>query len=239
MSKLGWVAAAAVAGVVSAGASADATAADVFAVHGVPGDDLGLDPALPVDIAVNGECVVPGLPFGEVAGPLALDPGLYTVEIFLADDASEDCAGPLAITDTFSLGITDTAAVVAHLDVNRDATVTKFTISDQPVGDGDARVSVYHTAAAPAVDVRLKDAHTGKRVGAITDLTNGGQSFPAEVQAGQYEVLVSPSPARQVRFLPPVAEIPVTFMAGDVYAVFAVGSLEASTFQVIPVVITP
>ena len=59
--------------------------AEVLVIHGIRGEDLGLDPALPVDVAVNGGCFLAGFTFGEVAGPVALAPGDYVIEISLAD----------------------------------------------------------------------------------------------------------------------------------------------------------
>ena len=38
--------------------------ATVYVLHGIPGEDLGLDPELPVDVSVNGACALPGFTFG-------------------------------------------------------------------------------------------------------------------------------------------------------------------------------
>ena len=91
-------------GLVGLGAAEAARAAEVYVVHGIPGEDLGLDPRLPDDVEVDGSCVVAGLEFGDVEGPLSLDPGRYTFEISLASDGAGDCAGPLAVAGDFSLG---------------------------------------------------------------------------------------------------------------------------------------
>jgi hypothetical protein len=77
-----------------------ATPNNVTVVHGIPGGDLGLDPALPVDVclidpATSGETtVLAGVPFGASAG-VALTPGFYSLNIRLAD-ATSPCTGAVA-----------------------------------------------------------------------------------------------------------------------------------------------
>jgi hypothetical protein len=60
------------------------------------GADLGLDTALPVDVSLDGACVASGVHFGSPPGRAHLDPGLYTLEIRLAD--TTHCVGPIAAT---------------------------------------------------------------------------------------------------------------------------------------------
>jgi hypothetical protein len=239
MKKLGSLVCAGVAlgaavNIVSAGASA----ADVYIVHGIPGDDLGLDPHLPVDISVDGACAFPGVRLGEVLGPAPLEAGTYEVGISLADSA-RPCGGALAVTDAVSISVVETAVLIANLDVNGAPRLSKFTTKSTPVDGGKARATAYHTAAAPAVDLRVKPDSGGDVVAVISGLENGEQSFPAEVPAGAHQIRISPSPARGAGFGHPVAEIPVDLADGAAYALFAIGSLENETFDVIPLVIEP
>ena len=55
--------------------------AEVYVIHGIPGIDVGLDPELPVDITVNGGCALENFRFGDIAGPLFLPEGNYTIDI--------------------------------------------------------------------------------------------------------------------------------------------------------------
>ena len=72
----------------------DATST-VGVVHGIPGADLGLDPALPVDVLVNGSiCAYTDLQFGQVAPRVELPQGTYDLEVKLSDGA---CGGDTAI----------------------------------------------------------------------------------------------------------------------------------------------
>ena len=44
-------------------ADADGHESMVYVVHGIPGQDLGLEPALPVDVSVNGACALESFAF--------------------------------------------------------------------------------------------------------------------------------------------------------------------------------
>ncbi|MGI9437478.1 MAG: DUF4397 domain-containing protein [Geminicoccaceae bacterium] len=213
-----------------------AEAADVFVVHGIPGGDLGLAPELTVDIAVNGSCLLPGAQFGNVAGPVNLDPGAYDIKISLADPGNP-CGGALAVTANVDVGIAPASIVIAHLDQNGGPVISKFTTKTATVDPAEARITVYHTAAAPKVDLRLNRDPGHERAAAVQGLANGEQTFPADLAAGGYRALISPASGRPDRFLPAIADIPVTLSGGSATAVFAVGSLDNQTFNVIPVAV--
>jgi hypothetical protein len=218
--------------------SAGASAANAYVVHGIPGDDLGLDPHLPVDIAVDGACAFQDVRLGDVLGPAPLEAGTHEVGISLAS-SGDPCGGALAVIDTVAISVAETAVLVANLDVNGAPRLSKFTTKATPVDADKARVTAYHTAAAPSVDLRVKPDGGGDVVAVISDLENGEQSFPAELPAGTYLVRISPSPERGAGFRHPVAEIPVDLMGSAAYALFAIGSLENETFDVVPLVIEP
>ena len=60
--------------------------ASVYVVHGINGTDIGAGEALPVDVSVSGAgCVLEGVEFRDVEGPLTLDPGTYDVEFTNGD----------------------------------------------------------------------------------------------------------------------------------------------------------
>jgi hypothetical protein len=46
----------------------------LYIVHGVPGRDIAdnLNPGFPVDVLINGDCMVRGLTFSNTAGPVQL-----------------------------------------------------------------------------------------------------------------------------------------------------------------------
>jgi len=52
-------------------------------VQGIPGYDVSknLNPGYPVDILIDGDCLVRGLSFGSASGPLSFASGTYDVQI--------------------------------------------------------------------------------------------------------------------------------------------------------------
>jgi hypothetical protein len=132
---------------VALGALAPANAADDAAMlsvlHGVPG--------LTVDVYVNDELTLDDFEPGDLAGPLELPAGTYTVAITAADaaDASSPAIGPVDLP--LEAGMNYTA--VAHLTEAGEPTATLFTNDTSQIAAGQGRLTVRHVAAAPAVDV--------------------------------------------------------------------------------------
>jgi hypothetical protein len=133
----------------------------VTVVHGIPGEDLGLDPALPVDVLVNGSlCALTGLEFGDISPRLDLPAGTYDLEVKVSDGA---CGGATAVgADDVDVHGGINASVVAHLDAAGEPTLSVFVNDLSPAALYQARVAVHHTAAAPAVDVDLVFVYDGR-----------------------------------------------------------------------------
>ncbi|MFC8923089.1 DUF4397 domain-containing protein [Cellulosimicrobium sp. NPDC057127] len=136
------------AGLVALGAFAPATAATegnaaLSVLHGVPDT--------PVDVWVNDELTLDDFQPGDLAGPLDLAPGTYSVAITAPDatDTSSPVIGPVDLP--LEAGGNYTA--VAHLDAAGEPTATLFTNDTSPTAAGEGRLTVRHVAAAPAVDV--------------------------------------------------------------------------------------
>lgn len=127
----------------SVAATADGDDAQLSVLHGIPG--------LTVDVYVNGERTLDDFAPGDLAGPLALPAGTYSVAITAADaaDATEPVLGPIDLP--LEAGASHTA--VAHLDAAGEPTATFFTNDTSPTAAGEGRLTVRHTAAAPAVDI--------------------------------------------------------------------------------------
>jgi hypothetical protein len=205
-----------------------ASAQNVTLAHGIPGGDLGLEPSLPVDVCAGGSPVLAGVPFGATAA-LSLDPGVYALEIRLAD-ASGPCQGALAIPVSFALSVAENVVILAHLSEQGTPTFSKFVNDLQPLADDRGRVVVRHAAAAPPVRVLLK----GRSPRLIRELRNPGQSVSAEVRAGTYNASIFPA-AGGGRVLGPA---PLVIDAGQAVFLHAVGSARTGSLTVIPVVIS-
>lgn len=121
--------------------TADGAALSV--VHGVPDTT--------VDVWVNDERTLDDFEPGDLAGPLDLAAGTYSVAITASDaqDASDPVIGPVDL----ELEAGGDYTAVAHLDADGQPTATLFTNDTSSTGAGEGRLTVRHVAAAPAVDV--------------------------------------------------------------------------------------
>jgi len=207
-----------------------ASATDLSVVHGIPGSDLGLPEDLPVDISLNGGCTLTNVPFGTVSAPLAVDPGLYVVEIRLADG---NCGGDLAIVTTVALQLAESSTVIAHLTDSLTITATKF-VNDLRPAAGLGRVTVRHTADAPAVDVFVKtpESSAARLFSAIAN----GDEAKADVAADDYNVGltlpgVHPDSLDDLIFSLGGPNLPVGADANTI--VYAVGSVFTGSFTVL------
>ena len=127
--------------------AAPATAADtatVSVLHAVPDT--------PVDVYANGEQLLPDFQPGTLTDPLELPAGSYDLQVFPAGADPE--ADDPAIEGSVDVPAGANATLVAHLAEDGSPTLTPFVNDTSAVEAGQARVTVRHTAAAPAVDVR-------------------------------------------------------------------------------------
>lgn len=190
--------------------AATTSTASLSVLHGVPD--------LTVDVWVDGQRTLDDFTPGTLAGPLDLPAGAHTVAITAADaaDASQPAIGPVDLT--LDAGASYTA--VAHLDAAGSPTATLFTndLSEVPAGQG--RLTVRHTAAAPAVDV-LAD---GSPV--VTNLSN-----PEEQTLTAPAGTVSAAVAATGTTDPVIGPTDLTIAEGADTIVYAWGSLEAGNLQ--------
>ena len=206
---------------IPAAAFAGGNDAKLIVVHGINGADLGLPSDLPVDVSVNGQCALPMFKFGDIAGPLTLPEGTYTVAISLADAASP-CGGTVVIgpADLMLMG-GKAYSVVANLGNMAPLTpqVSVFEEDFSKSAAGKGRVSVHHTANAPAVDIALD---RNKKSAMISDFAYGEQ-VAAEFRAGRYLVSIAPAGTQTIVFGPAPLRLK-PFTSTLVYAVGTPGS---------------
>ncbi|HEY8588235.1 MAG TPA: DUF4397 domain-containing protein [Naasia sp.] len=119
------------------------SSADLSVLHAVPDT--------PVDVYVNGELTLDDFEPGDLAGPLDLPAGTYTVAITAPDaaDDSEPVIGPIDL----QLSANTSYTAVAHLGEDGSPTASLFTNDIAATEAGNGRLTVRHTAAAPAVDI--------------------------------------------------------------------------------------
>ncbi|KGM09453.1 DUF4397 domain-containing protein [Cellulomonas bogoriensis] len=179
--------------------------ASLSVLHGVPD--------LTVDVYVNGDLTLDDFAPGDLAGPLDLPAGTYTVAITAADaeDDSEPAIGPVDLT--LEAGTSYTA--VAHLDAEGTPTATLFTNDTSATAAGEGRLTVRHTAAAPAVDVLAGDDAV------ITNLSNPDEEV-LDLPAGTVPAAVAAAGTTE----PVLGPADVDVAEGVNTIVYAWGSLE-------------
>lgn len=184
----------------------------VSVVHGIPGQD--------VDVYVDGELVLPGFTPGEIAGPLELPAGSHDIAVTTPDGDPD--ADAIVTADGVEVPGGANLSVVAHLTEDGDPAITPFTNDVGEVPDGQARLTVRHTAAAPAVDVRAG----GEPV--VTDLTNPNEET-VEAPAGAIDAEVVLAGSDTVVLGPESLDLP----EGSVTAVYAIGSADDDTLELL------
>jgi hypothetical protein len=125
-----------------------ASAADnatVAVLHGIP--------ATPVDVYANGQRLIDDFQPGTLTDPLQLPAGSYDLALYPAD-AKDASGAPLLSATGVAVPAGANITVAAHLTADGKPALTPFVNDVSAVPAGQARVTVRHTAAAPAVDVR-------------------------------------------------------------------------------------
>jgi hypothetical protein len=182
--------------------------ATVTLLHGIPGAT--------VDVAVGGQVVIPGFEPGDTQD-LSSFAGqtLSNVEVREAGTTNV-VIGPIA---SLAVPAEGNVTVVAHLTAEGEPTLTPFVNDTSAVAAGQGRLTVRHTAAAPAVDVVVGAARP------ISNLANPDEQ-KLDLPAGQIAgAQIAPTGGD------PIADVPtVTLQAGTNLIVYAVGSLEGNTF---------
>lgn len=117
----------------------------VAVLHGVPG--------LTVDVYVNGEETIPDFAPGTLTDPLTLPAGSYDIAVY-PDGADPETEDPAISADGLEVPGGANLTLVAHLDAGGAPTLSAFANDTSQLEAGEARLTVRHTAAAPAVDVR-------------------------------------------------------------------------------------
>ena len=197
------------AGFVAPAQAISATTADLYVFHGIPDT--------PVDVYVDGALTLDDFQPGTFAGPLDLPAGDYEVALTAADaaDASAPVLGP--ITLTLAAGTSYTAA--AFLDADGNPTAKLFTNDVTTTNAGEGRLTVRHTAAAPAVDILANGAV------AFSNVVNGAEGT-ANLPVGTISASVVPTGATEPVVLGPAD---VAIKDGVLTIAYAWGSLEDDT----------
>ena len=188
-------------------------AAKVTVVHGIPG--LGA----PVTVAANGANLFT-FDFRETVGPLTVLPGTY------AFDAIVNGNSVLNRSDVVARG--DDVTIVANLDGNGGPTLSAFPNETSSVASGNARVTIRHLAAAPAVDVIVENVGNPtvtNPIATIPGLSNG-MEVVASLPLGILSIRLSVNGSTVFG--------PIPFLPSDnvSYQFLAIGDFNAGSFGI-------
>jgi hypothetical protein len=208
-------------------ANADSHESMVYVVHGIPGQDLGLEPALPVDVSVNGACALEGFEFGDIVGPIALPADMYDIAISLSNE-DDPCGNDPVIEASVELMGGLNCSIVAYLDDGGSPTAGLFENDVTPTGRGKTRLIVQHSANAPVVDISVRRDGPDSPGLDIYDFMNGDQAA-AEVRPGEWYVAIAPAGSDMPVFGPVAVEL----SPYSAYLVYAVGSVDTGSFTLL------
>jgi hypothetical protein len=146
-------------------------------------------------------------------------------------DPQNPCSNGSVIEATVDFAAGENATVIAHLNEQGAPTASKF-VSSLSSGDLGTRVFLHHTAAAPAVDVAVRNTSIrgpATKV-ALFGVVNGQQGR-AGLISGDYRVGVALAGIEGAVLGP----LPVTFDEGFAYSIYVVGSANNGTLTAISV----
>lgn len=209
----------AVATMAPAGA-AEVSSSLVSVIHGIPGAT--------VDVYVDGSLFLEDFTPESIAGPVVLPEGTYDIAIYAAN-ADPETDAPVIDAPGVALPAGVDAAVVAHLDADGNPTASVFVNDTSEIADGEARLTVRHTAQAPEVDV-FANAAVELTAG---EFVNGAESV-IDVPADTYAVTVT-APGDADTVLAPVGDVTLEESVNTI--VYAIGAYP-DTFTVVVDAIT-
>ncbi len=171
----------------AAPASAQQGEATVSVLHAVPG--------LTVDVYANGDELIPDFEPGTLTDPQALPAGTYDLAVY-ADGDDPANSQPAIEANGVEVPAGANATVVAHLDAQGNPTLTPYVNDVSATEPGQARLTVRHDAAAPAVDIK---ANGDVLFGGLTNPNEETADVPADTYsaavtlAGENEPVIGPA----------------------------------------------
>ncbi|HEY6533006.1 MAG TPA: DUF4397 domain-containing protein [Acidimicrobiales bacterium] len=209
--------------------TAGAVDSSVTIVHGIPG--------VPVDVYAGGtdpgDRILTDFQPGTVAGPLAVPEGSLPV-VVVPTGADPAVPANRVIEQTLAVPGGANLSVVANL-TGGTPNLAAFANDLSAVPEGSSRITVRHTADAPAVDVLVNGEV------AIPGLAPGAEAS-AVLPAGTYDIQVQLTDGTPIAALSPGSTV---IPAGNAIVVYAVGSASDGAFplglvqQVFDVPVTP
>jgi hypothetical protein len=177
--------------------------ASINVVHGIPG--------LTVDVCVNGAKAITNFVPGQVVTGVPLPAGTYHLGVVAA---GAPCTPEILMADA-TLAAGKNYTVVANLDASGTPNLKIFPNNVSRVPEDSARLSIRHTAAAPAVNVWVNGS---KLIGG--DEFTWGHRKAFVVPEGKYTAVVTLPGSKT----PVIGPATLKLKEGYAYQVYAYGS---------------
>ncbi|WP_331232660.1 DUF4397 domain-containing protein [Natronorarus salvus] len=172
-----------------------------------------LSPDAPdVDVYVDGDLVIEGLPFGQVTGYLELPADSYQIEVTATGDPETSVFDEEVDVPEGEF----TIAAIGELEgENQEFEVVVLEDDNSDPAEGEARVRAFHASPdAPNVDITV--AATGDALFEDVPFGEGGY---VDVPEGEYRLCIYAAGDRDDAVL----GVPVELEAGTVYSAWAIG----------------
>jgi hypothetical protein len=182
---------------------------NISVVHGIPG--------LTVDVYLNGQLTIPSFTPETITGRILIPAGTYDIALY-AEDADPLATAPALSVPGVAVPAGTTASVVAHLAVGGAPTATVFVDDLSKTAGGEGRVTVRHTADAPAVDV------TAEGVGVLFGNVENGMGGSADVASATYDVALDAPPGSGTQVYPASGFVSLPVTEGANTFVYAIGT---------------
>jgi hypothetical protein len=187
-----------------AGPANAAGTATVNVVHGIPGVE--------VKVCIDGKPVVDNFRYGDKIVGARLPATPHRVRVVAA---GKPCRSSAILKSRYTLAKGGNYTIVANLNASGTPNLKAFVNNVKPTAPGKARLTVRHTAEAPAVNVWAGRT----KIIAGTKFT-WGKSATLAVPGATYQVKVTLPGSRQ----PVIGPTSKRVAAGRAYQVYAVGA---------------
>jgi hypothetical protein len=196
-----------------AGAQSQAT---VMLLHGIPDT--------PVDVYVDGGAVIEGFQPADMQD-LSSFAGQTLVNIQVVPAGGDPATDAVIEVPSLDVPASGNWTVVAHLDAGGTPTITPFQNDVSAIAAGVGRVTVRHTAAAPADAIVVGDARP------FTNLSNPNE-VSADLAAGPLPAEIAPAGGAPIASVADLIGQEPAVTEGTNTILYAVGSLDGGTFDI-------
>lgn len=190
--------------------------ATVMLLHGIPGT--------PVDVYVDGGAVIEGFQPADMQD-LSSFAGQSLANVQVVPEGGDPATDAVIEIPSLDVPASGNWTVVAHLQEDGTPTLTPFENDTSAIAAGEGRITVRHTAQAPAVDIVV----AGERP--FTGLSNPNE-VSADLPAGPLPAEIAPAGGDPIASVADLIGQEPAVTEGTNTILYAVGSLEGGTFDI-------